>query len=364
MPCRSCGKATVCRSDGQADRLAQANQSRARFRSSDSGNSKTSDWSLPASRKRLQIPFTPPSDYQLTLEGDRTTGLDLGAGLVVDGRQVLLVFNGFGGTVSGFHLADGRSVADNVTTVRIAKPLADNQPFSIVCTVHPNSVVASVNGRDLIAWHGNAVQLSMADDWEVPDHSRLFLATFNSRDQFRRVTLQPLPGSARSVARHAAAQPEKTAASRTNLQPVPAAEDQQAAAKVVKEVYGTGIDKAGGTAEKCRAIEKLLADAATEPDMATRFAMIETAGEMAAATPSVPLVIRAIKQLGDQYDVNTSKLLADAFAELGKSKLPKSGWGELADAAATAADEAQYQSRPSEAKHLATIALRRCQERA
>jgi hypothetical protein len=167
---------------------------------------------------RIEIPREPPSAYRLTVvaepldePGAVTLGLRSPSGrfLVLlgfrrresDGRETML---------SALENVDGGNVDANPT--RLAAPLfLQGRPSLIVCTVEPQpaasapvdraivpagkepvAVRVAVDGREIIAWWGEAGRLELADYWRTPRMERLFLGAYDCRWRFRRVTLESI----------------------------------------------------------------------------------------------------------------------------------------------------------------------------
>ncbi len=70
----------------------------------------------PTSLGWLQLPYCPPAEYDLSLCAERKNGPNgLNLGLVVGGRRVSVIFDGYDGTISGLHLVEGKQYCDNAT---------------------------------------------------------------------------------------------------------------------------------------------------------------------------------------------------------------------------------------------------------
>ena len=149
---------------------------------------------------RLQLPYSPPNEYRLTvvLEPlDVPNGLLLGN--VVGGNQFVSLFsyrtpNGY---VSAIENIDGRNVG-NETTVRGAV-FKRGQISQVVVTVRANGIQMMVDGRRLINWKGKAERLSLSDYWATPDKRAMFLGAYDCRYRFHRVTLETLAGEGQQL---------------------------------------------------------------------------------------------------------------------------------------------------------------------
>jgi hypothetical protein len=151
---------------------------------------------------RLQLPYSPPREYRLTvvLEPlDDPNGLLLGN--VVGGNQFACLFgyrtpNGYASAIENI---DGRNVG-NETTVR-GSVFTRGQISQLVVTVRETGVSMMVDGRRLINWRGNAERLSLSDYWATPEKQSMFLGAYDCRYRFHRVTLEPLAGVGQRLGR-------------------------------------------------------------------------------------------------------------------------------------------------------------------
>lgn len=197
--------------ESEVDLLAMANQNR-----SNEGHDKEEtiwsfgDWTwsdgvVTSPKKfgaRLQLPYSPPDEYRLTvgLEPlDDPNGLLLGN--VSGGNQFVCLFsyrtpNGY---VSAIENIDGRNVG-NETTVRGAV-FKRGQISQLVVTVRETGIHIMVDGRQLINWKGKPERLSLSDYWATPDQRAMFLGAYDCRYRFHRVTLETLAGEGQQLDR-------------------------------------------------------------------------------------------------------------------------------------------------------------------
>lgn len=141
---------------------------------------------------RLQVPFSPPSEYELEIHAARMEGThNLNIGLVASGRQFLVNLDGYGASISGFHLLDGKSANVNESTYR-GKVFTTGQPASIVLVVHRQGVTVRVDGKTIIDWHGDFSRLSMDEKYAVHDAKQLAVGAFNSTFHISKMVLRPL----------------------------------------------------------------------------------------------------------------------------------------------------------------------------
>jgi len=135
---------------------------------------------------RLQVPYVPPEEYDLTLIVERKAGNNsLNLGLSNGTRQFMVILDGGGPEgwgFSGIDFVDGKPFFDNTTTY--AGPLLPEKVrVKVNCAVRKSGVRVQVQDRSVIRWNGDVDKLFVADMWEVPAPNTLILGCFES--QFR-----------------------------------------------------------------------------------------------------------------------------------------------------------------------------------
>lgn len=164
------------------------------------GNWKMTNGVLEAPKRygaRIEIPFKPPAEYELTVNAtplDEPDGLILGQ--VADGNRFLALINHDvreANAASALENVDGRNVRNNATTL-MANLLQKHRPSQVIVTVRKDSVVVRCDGRTIIDWQGKPEQLSLGDYWQTPNSSVLFLGAYDCRYRFTRVSLAPISG--------------------------------------------------------------------------------------------------------------------------------------------------------------------------
>ncbi len=142
---------------------------------------------------RLQVPVSPPEDYELRLTAARISGSDsLSIGLLVDGHQTAIALDRFDGTQSGMQRIDGENT-DRNCTIKQGRVFSDEQPKEVICVVHPNSVRVTGGDRVLVDWHGDAQRLSLEPHLNTPDAICLLVNAWNTEYRISKYELRPLP---------------------------------------------------------------------------------------------------------------------------------------------------------------------------
>ena len=142
--------------------------------------------------RQLQLPYRPPAEYELSLSAERKSGQDaLHLGLVVGGRHVLVVLDGWGGVISGLNLVNGKEARMNAS--RFAGALLPlGKPRRIDCSVRPDHLAVAVEGVKRIEWHGNSAALSVANAEGVPNPDCLYVGSFSSSFALTDLSVRPV----------------------------------------------------------------------------------------------------------------------------------------------------------------------------
>jgi len=141
---------------------------------------------------RLQIPYTPPPEYDLhvVLELDENQG-SVNIGLVAGGSRILAVIDGWSpersvlGSIDD--LADGEALYNG-------RVLVAGRPNTIICSVRKNRLSVKVNGKLILDWTADYTRCRLEPYWATPDPRALVLAEFNSQFRFTKLSLVPVTG--------------------------------------------------------------------------------------------------------------------------------------------------------------------------
>ncbi len=180
---------------------------------------------------RNRTPFSPigpqpspemPQPYQETPQPAPESDEGLDIVLLVDGHPAALVLDGWQRTVSGLELIDGKGVDQNGTVFH-GEVLTRLRAVTVICTVAPGSVDATVDGRTIVHWTGQSDRLSL-DPGLAADVGNGLALVSSSQFRIQRIELVPLGGTAPAVAAPAVVASTGTApaASATPATPSPA----------------------------------------------------------------------------------------------------------------------------------------------
>ncbi len=148
----------------------------------------------------LQLPYSPPAEYRLTLviePLDEPNGLLVGN--LVSGNRFVSLFSykmpdGFASAIEN---VDGKNVG-NETTFK-GSVFRKGQLSQVIVTVRNGLVSMSVDGKLIVNWRGKDDRLSLSEYWVTPDSTAMFLGAYDCRYRFYRVTLEPISGEGRHL---------------------------------------------------------------------------------------------------------------------------------------------------------------------
>jgi len=148
---------------------------------------------------RIQIPYAPPDEYDLTAVVVRTENLEsVNFGLVRGATQFQAVVDAWGGGVSGLSMLDGKLAVDNETVFRKSL-LKNNEPGTIICSVRKDGFKMTVDGLTVVDWKGNYGRLSNDGGWSVPHSNALYFGCYSCKVTVTRLALTPVSGRGKKL---------------------------------------------------------------------------------------------------------------------------------------------------------------------
>lgn len=145
---------------------------------------------------RLQIPYIPPDEYDLTLVAERQEGLEaINIGLARGATLFHVVLDGFAfkGLQSGLSTVDGKWADANETTVK-GQLFTNGTPSTVVCSVRKEGVKVTVDGRKVIDWTGEYKRLGNIKPLEMPEPRALYIHSYQCVYRFSRYELRAVSG--------------------------------------------------------------------------------------------------------------------------------------------------------------------------
>ncbi len=150
---------------------------------------------------RVQVPYVPPREYDLTVVAEREEDPNsVAVGLAVGEQQFLAILEGKRDSEfrSGLDMVGGKPFYDNETTVK-GRLLPDRGTFRIVCSVREKRVTVAVDGKKAIDWPADPKKLSLFKDWKLPRRDTLFLGSWSNVVTFHRLELTPVTGEGKPL---------------------------------------------------------------------------------------------------------------------------------------------------------------------
>jgi hypothetical protein len=149
---------------------------------------------------RIQVPYSPPEEYDLTLVAERKKGTNsIVIGLVAGGKQFCAIIDAFEkDTASGIDLIDGLSFPDN-ETAHAGVLLKNGVPSTIVCSVRKDRLSVTVDGRKVVDWKADYARVSLFREWKVKDDQALFLGAWTAPYRVHKLELAPVTGAGRPL---------------------------------------------------------------------------------------------------------------------------------------------------------------------
>ena len=144
---------------------------------------------------RIEIPYSPPEEYDLEMVVTRTGSVQsLNVGLVGGGRQFHALIDGYGEVKSGLDKVDGRNAYNNVTTVS-GTFLKTDEPSTVVCSVRRDKVTVTVDGKEIISWKADYNRISIDPRWQVPSTDTLSIGCYLALFRVDKIQLKPVSGT-------------------------------------------------------------------------------------------------------------------------------------------------------------------------
>jgi len=139
--------------------------------------------------------------------------------------------------------------------------------------------------------------------------------------------------------------------------PVPSADDQEGARKLVQEVFGEDITRATTAETRAAVARQLLAAAADRNEKpAARYVVLGEAGKLAIATGDAALVSQVIDRLAQEFEVDRLRVMASAFHTTSRQTLDAASRERLLDNVLQLIDESVTHDRYDIAIPLEEIA--------
>jgi hypothetical protein len=151
---------------------------------------------------RIQMPYTPPEEYDLTVVVERKEGADtVGFGLGQGKTQFSVWVDGFPakGGLTGLDQLDGMLIENQPGTTK-GTFLKNDVPSTVVIAVRRGGVSVQIDGKAVLTWQGNYSRLGPSPVWKARDpKAPLLVGAFGSRCQFSKILLTPVSGQGKKL---------------------------------------------------------------------------------------------------------------------------------------------------------------------
>jgi hypothetical protein len=118
--------------------------------------------------------------------------------VVVGGNQPGFIFDGDFGKASGINRIGGKYFGENAANYK-GKVFSDSGENRVLIYVRKGSLKATVNGKSIVDWSGDASTLSFAPRDELPEKSVIGLAAWESGFAISKFALTPVTGVGKTI---------------------------------------------------------------------------------------------------------------------------------------------------------------------
>jgi serine/threonine protein kinase len=161
---------------------------------------------------RITVPFAPPEEYDLELQGMPISGYnEIGIGLIAGGRQFMFKVDCFKnkGSFSGLALYNGKEPFENGVSNQ-GQFLETGKTVRINIRVRKTGIDADIDGTSVLRWKGDLSLLSMPEKLAMPDENSLFLSVQDTKFLIDHFQLTSVTGQGRVITDSPPAEPPTT----------------------------------------------------------------------------------------------------------------------------------------------------------
>jgi hypothetical protein len=150
---------------------------------------------------RVQVPYEPPEEYDVSVVVERKEGFEIYIGLSRGQRQFYVAVDDYKGSMTAIGLIDGKWNKENKEpdAVSRGKILTNDKPSTIVCAVRKDGVSVTIDGQKVVSFKGNFDRLSNADLLRMPNPRALYLGCNDGLCTFSKATLTVVSGQGKVV---------------------------------------------------------------------------------------------------------------------------------------------------------------------
>jgi len=141
---------------------------------------------------RIEIPFTPPDEYDFQITFTRQSGKnDVNQILTHNGRSFMWMMNGMDNNSWALDTVGGARAGINATTVKLP-PIENGRKYTSLIQVRKNYVAAYLDGKPVGAWSTNYQDLQIMADWKLRNINLLGVGTYMSPTIFHSIEINPV----------------------------------------------------------------------------------------------------------------------------------------------------------------------------
>jgi len=147
-------------------------------------------------RSRLQVPYQPPDEYDLTMVFTTTgDGNPLFMGIVAGGTQCHVFIDGWNKTGIDNIDKKGTPLTQGTNFLNYGKGESTyGKDNTVVVAVRKKGITLTVNGKNAFSWEGPLSRLSPNPEWAVPNPQALYLGAWDRPLMIRKYVLTPISG--------------------------------------------------------------------------------------------------------------------------------------------------------------------------
>ena len=139
----------------------------------------------------LQIPFTPPAEYDIEMEVERLAGAaELHVGLVAGGRQFGVSLDAWG-SWTVVEMIDGGRLEPR-GAYHQGKVIPSDRPVALNFSVRRSKLTVKRDGETIIDWDADYTRCRPNSHWKIPAERFLSLASWGSSFRIKRMKLTPI----------------------------------------------------------------------------------------------------------------------------------------------------------------------------
>lgn len=154
----------------------------------------------PAGMARLEIPYSPPEEYDFRVIFTRLSGNeDVNQLFVLGGRTLMWSMGCEKNKCHGFDQIDGKNARDNSSAVWVEPAVANNQKHTAVVQVRQRVLRAFLDGKMLRELPTARLNYGMRKDWKLRREDILGLGAHQGATAFEKIELREVSGKGKAT---------------------------------------------------------------------------------------------------------------------------------------------------------------------